>query len=1575
MALRLNDELTWHTFLREAEIPDADATAYAQIFHTNRINERTVKDLTKELLVEIGITRIGDILAILDHIRTKTNVTPSSNNNLSAVTTTTEVYRPPHTSVKMPTISAEMTHPQFRKLKVDWDVYKKIVNIPPAQIGPLLYNACEQQVQSSIVNSVKNFFQLTEEQMLEEIEGVVTHRVNPAVHRRNFNKLQQQENESMQDFRNRLNTEAVDCEYSCPECSADISWVNIRDQFISGLNNEPLQTDILAKADQLPTVDDVVKHAEAFESAIRDQSNLNDSSDLELSRLSEYRKGKRNKKAGHNSNKNSNNNSNNSSNNSGSNNSNNNSNNNSSSSNDSNNNSNNKQKSCSGCGSTTHGIFGTYPRHSHCPAWGTICVNCNRPNHDAAVCRQDPEISGMMICSTDDPEAPETLEEVTAKLTPKVRGGRSKAKNMKIFPDSGSNVCLTGIQQVQSLGVKLSQLRKLKKRKQIKTVGKSKLNCIGWIPVTFEIDGERTTQPLLITDEPVDRIYFSKKACVEVRILHPSYPKPMPRNTMSCQAAVHSTETKQSNREAPPPKPSQIPFPPTPENVPKLKKYIVDKFSKSAFNADDTPFPALSTPPFKVHLKPDAVPHAVHTPIPIPHHWKEATKASLDRDVERVILKRVDVNTPVTWCAQMIVVEKPDGTLRRVVDYQHLSSQSYRQTHFTHSPFNLASQVPPNTKKTVIDAVDGFHSVQLDEESCPLFVFITEFGRYMPLRLPQGYFASGDGYTHRTDDIILSKTDRALKIIDDTLIHDNSIEKSFYHTWDVLTIFANNGITANLKKFQFCQDTVEFAGFNITPTGVAPSDKILEAIRDFPSPKDLTGARSWFGLVNQIAWAYSMTPIMAPFRDLIKPNRTFFWDETLERIFQSSKAEITKLVKEGVQSFDINKPTCIQTDWCKDGLGYLLLQKHCACTEESPVCCKEGWKLIYAGSRFTKPAESRYSPTEGEALALKWALQHSRLFTLGCPNLLAAVDHKPLLGIFNNRELASISNPRIQSMKEDTLPWKFKIIHCPGKWTRGPDALSRQRRAETESVAASLLIIRESPIIEEDITTPDMVCHAAAIHAISKLGSITLDSVQETAEKDTQYQNLLKTIKQGFPSSRDLLPNNLREYWGVHNRLSVMGGIALMDKRIVVPLLLRKIVLDNLHSANQGVTGMKFRANQSVYWPGLDASIRNHRAVCMDCIKHAPSNPPEPLILTPSPDYPFQQVCADYFSIVHHSYLTVVDRFSGWLCVYHCKKNEMDAKTLINIFRELFVAYGVSEEISSDGGPQFKSKDFQDFLAVWGVKWRPSSASYPQSNGRAELGVKTAKRIIHNNVSADGSLNNDSAARAILEYRNTPLPDLKLSPAQILFHRQLRDSVPTHPSHYRLHRDWVIDAEERERAYAKRNALMVQRYNKHARELPSLQVGTDVIIQSQGFKKAWDRTGRIVAALPNRQYRVKMMPSGRISLQNRRFLQALPSSALTLQNNPSLIPSPLHTNLSPSKSNINTPVHSNANNTQTLNTPDVTTMRTTRETQAPTPSSTTPNNASVNRIPRMLRNLQTFNKPGLKELNVGGERR
>ena len=76
---------------------------------------------------------------------------------------------------------------------------------------------------------------------------------------------------------------------------------------------------------------------------------------------------------------------------------------------------------------------------------------------------------------------------------------------------------------------------------------------------------------------------------------------------------------------------------------------------------------------------------------------------------------------------------------------------------------------------------------------------------------------------------------------------------------------ASNGVVFNPKKFHFAQKEVEFAGFSITEEGIKPSKNILEAILNFPKPANITDARSWFGLVNQVSYNISSSDMMQPF--------------------------------------------------------------------------------------------------------------------------------------------------------------------------------------------------------------------------------------------------------------------------------------------------------------------------------------------------------------------------------------------------------------------------------------------------------------------------------------------------------------------------------------------------------------------------------------------------------------------------------------------------------------------------------------------------------------------------------------
>ena len=135
---------------------------------------------------------------------------------------------------------------------------------------------------------------------------------------------------------------------------------------------------------------------------------------------------------------------------------------------------------------------------------------------------------------------------------------------------------------------------------------------------------------------------------------------------------------------------------------------------------------------------------------------------------------------------------------------------------------------------------------------------------------------------------------------------------------------------------------------------------------------------------------------------------------------------------------------------------------------------------------------------------------------------------------------------------------------------------------------------------------------------------------------DTTYQLLTQTITMGFPTMKNYLPNAIISFWEAKEQPSVPDNIILMDDCLVIPNNLRKSTLRALYSAHQGVSSMKSRANAAIYWPDVNNNIRNLRYTCHFCNEIAPQQPKEPIILTPIPQYQFQQACADYFEMSGH---------------------------------------------------------------------------------------------------------------------------------------------------------------------------------------------------------------------------------------------------------------------------------------------------------------------------------------------------
>ena len=83
-------------------------------------------------------------------------------------------------------------------------------------------------------------------------------------------------------------------------------------------------------------------------------------------------------------------------------------------------------------------------------------------------------------------------------------------------------------------------------------------------------------------------------------------------------------------------------------------------------------------------------------------------------------------------------------------------------------------RVEPQTFKSVLDAWNGYHAIELEEESRNLTLFITPIGRYHYKRAPQGQSGSGDAYTRRADEIT-KDVERHCKVVDDAMVYNKEV--------------------------------------------------------------------------------------------------------------------------------------------------------------------------------------------------------------------------------------------------------------------------------------------------------------------------------------------------------------------------------------------------------------------------------------------------------------------------------------------------------------------------------------------------------------------------------------------------------------------------------------------------------------------------------------------------------------------------------------------------------------------------------------------------------------------------------
>ncbi|XP_037789461.1 uncharacterized protein LOC119584915 [Penaeus monodon] len=442
----------------------------------------------------------------------------------------------------------------------------------------------------------------------------------------------------------------------------------------------------------------------------------------------------------------------------------------------------------------------------------------------------------------------------------------------------------------------------------------------------------------------------------------------------------------------------------------------------------------------------------------------------------------------------------------------------------------------------------------------------------------------------------------------------------------------------------------------------------------------------------------------------------------------------------------------------------------------------------------------------------------------------------------------------IVGSKEEILGCVFTTLWRRGKDLCIPDALSRAPVSDPTFEDTSLG--EETSICVRNVVAMKI----AIIHAISgpstmdvppnqqceKVSHIShdpiLEELRDAARVDPNYVKLVQHGSRGFPKTRTEIDPELLPYWKMRDDLYQDGVSVLYGACVLVPAVLHQKVLERLHDSHCRIEATKWRARQVVWWPAINSDITNTVRACQLCQILLPSQQKEPIYEEDTvPTRPFESASADFFRTAGKSYIVYVDRYSGWPVIGHCGTDTTTAAT-IRFFHTFFRDLGVPIRLGTDGGPQFTSHDFSDFLRRWGVQHDISTPYYLQSNGHTEAAVKAVKHLIMK-VSPTGNIKDCAAFdRGLLEIRNTPRLDGR-SPAQILYGRQLRSCVPAHAKSFAT--EWQTKIRECDRCAAAQAFDAVARYNTRAKPLPPVKIGSYVRIQNPVTKR-WDKVGTIM---------------------------------------------------------------------------------------------------------------------------------
>ncbi|KAK3908550.1 Pro-Pol polyprotein [Frankliniella fusca] len=325
----------------------------------------------------------------------------------------------------------------------------------------------------------------------------------------------------------------------------------------------------------------------------------------------------------------------------------------------------------------------------------------------------------------------------------------------------------------------------------------------------------------------------------------------------------------------------------------------------------------------------------------------------------------------------------------------------------------------------------------------------------------------------------------------------------------------------------------------------------------------------------------------------------------------------------------------------------------------------------------------------------------------------------------------------------------------------GRDVIENLTISENEEKNISLLDAEDNIVsllspeeagVQEEVAAPSGPLVAALTRAQAKkeaAGAEGVPSLEKmlpgvTIQSSENWQNevILKQEKNPEISKIRLILGEKRKR---KKNYKMMDGIVYRKERtgkflIYIPSSLRVKVLENCHDS---ILGGHYALDKTLdlvktvyWWPSMRNFVSHFVESCVKCQTFKPNLKKLGLLQPISSQRPFQKMACDFVELTRSSRgncncFVLVDLYSGF--VYAVPTRQLRTVDAIKALSSLLPYVAVPEILMCDEGPEFTSKEFQDYVQKIGIKKLnvvPPAAHF--SNGKAEAAIKKINNIMRN---------------------------------------------------------------------------------------------------------------------------------------------------------------------------------------------------------------------------------------------------